>query len=111
MGVTREVLTAGTQRTTPQKGQKITVHCTGMLQEGGKKFWSTKDPGQEAFSFVVGVGQVIRGWDEGMMQMELGEKARLTMTGDYAYGPRGFPAWGIPPNATLVFEIEMLKIE
>jgi len=78
---------------------------------GMKKFWSTKDPGQKAFAFNVGVGQVIKGWDEGFMTMKLGEEARLEMTGDYAYGSGGFPAWGIPPNATLIFDVAILKIE
>jgi len=49
----------------PQKGQKILVDCTGYLKDGMKKFWSTKDPGQKAFAFNVGIGQVVRGWDEG----------------------------------------------
>lgn len=70
---------------------------------------STKDPGQQAFSFKVGLGQVIRGWDEGVLGMRLGEIARLTCTPDYAYGAGGFPAWGIQPDSTLVFEIEVLK--
>lgn len=109
---------------------------------------STQDPGQEPFAFQVGLGQVIKGWDEGVLSMKLGEKARLTCSPDYAYGARGFPAWGYPslslvasclaslllvctcttrslsvlvslthtlctiqPNSTLIFEIEVLKIE
>lgn len=71
---------------------------------------STKDPGQEPFAFQVGLGQVIKGWDEGVLGMKLGESARLTCSPDYAYGARGFPAWGIQPNSTLIFEIEVLKI-
>lgn len=66
--------------------------------------------GQKAFSFNVGIGQVVRGWDEGMESMSEGEEARLEMTGDYAYGSGGFPAWGIGPNATLIFDIEILSI-
>lgn len=108
MGVERKVLVEG-NNVRPKAGDKITVHCTGYLAEGKKKFWSTLDD-NKPFSFNVGLGQVIRGWDEGMLQMSIGEKAELTMTGDYAYGARGFPAWGITPNATLIFEIEMLKI-
>lgn len=72
------------------------------------KFWSTKDPGQEPFSFNVGLGQVIKGWDEGVMTMKLGEVARITCTPDYAYGAAGFPAWGIMGDSTLIFEIEVL---
>ena len=83
MGVEKQTLKEG-NGTKPKKGQKITVNCTGHLADGMRKFWSTQDPGQQPFTFVVGQGQVIRGWDEGFMQMSLGEKARLTMTGDYA---------------------------
>jgi len=54
---------------------------------------------------------VIKGWDEGMAEMLPGEVARLTMTPDYGYGVKGFPAWGIPPQATLVFEVQLLKIQ
>ena len=108
MGVTRNVLKAG-NGVTPKAGDNITVHCTGILAESNKKFWSTLDD-NKPFAFRVGLGQVIKGWDEGMMQMSVGEEAELTMTGDYAYGPKGFPAWGIPPNATLLFKIQLLKI-
>ena len=107
MGVEREVIKEGTGAV-PTKGRKVTVHCTGFLADG-KKFWSTKDTNQP-FDFNIGLGQVIRGWDEGVLQMRMGETAKLTMTGDYAYGPKGFPAWGIGPNATLIFEIELLNV-
>jgi FKBP-type peptidyl-prolyl cis-trans isomerase len=72
---------------------------------------STKDPGQRVFSFKIGLGQVIRGWDEGVAQMQLGSHATLIATEDYAYGRSGFPDWGIPPSATLRFEIELLQIQ
>ncbi|CAD2216585.1 peptidylprolyl isomerase [Angomonas deanei] len=108
MGVVRTVIQKGTG-VLPKAGDTITVHCTGFLADGKKKFWSTKDT-NEPFSFKVGLGQVIKGWDEGMIQMSVGERAELLMTGDYAYGERGFPAWGIPPNASLLFDIELLKI-
>jgi len=75
-----------------------------------RKFWSTKDAGQNVFTFNVGVGKVIRGWDEGFMSMSEGEEARLEMTGDYAYGAGGFPAWNIPPNATLIFDVQIITI-
>ena len=55
------------------KGAKVTVHATGVVKETGKKFWSTKDPGQEPFSYQAGVGQVIKGWDQGLLGMKLGE--------------------------------------
>lgn len=108
MGVERNVIKAG-NGVVPKKGDKITVHCTGYVAEGKKKFWSTLDD-NSPFSFNVGLGQVIRGWDDGMMQMSIGEQAELTMSADFAYGAKGFPAWGIPPNAALIFVIEMLKI-
>ncbi|CUI15252.1 peptidyl-prolyl cis-trans isomerase, putative [Bodo saltans] len=108
MGVERNVIKAG-NGVIPKKGDKITVHCTGYVAEGKKKFWSTLDD-NKPFAFNVGLGQVIRGWDEGMLQMSIGEQAELTMSSDYAYGPKGFPAWGIPANAALIFVIEMLKI-
>lgn len=108
MGVVRNVVKPGSGAG-PKKGDKVTVHCTGFITEGRKKFWSTLDK-NEPFAFNVGLGQVIKGWDEGVMQMQLGEEAELVMTGDYAYGPRGFPAWGIGPNAGLTFVINLLKV-
>nr|GMD02743.1 peptidyl-prolyl cis-trans isomerase FKBP12 [Ipomoea batatas] len=71
-------------------------------------FSSTKDPGQQPFSFQIGHGKVIKGWDEGVMGMQIGEVARLRCSPDYGYGSSGFPAWGIQPNSVLVFEIEVL---
>lgn len=96
----------------PVRGQSVTVHCTGFGKDGdlGKKFWSTKDPGQQPFTFKIGQGEVIRGWDEGVMGMQVGEVARLECSPDYGYGPSGFPAWGIQPNAVLIFEIEVLRV-
>ena len=79
--------------------------------DAGKKFWSTKDPGQQQFSFKIGQGQVIKGWEEGVMTMKLGEEASFIMSPDYGYGDGGFPAWGIPPKAHLQFDIELLKAE
>ena len=63
----------------------------------------------QPFTFNVGTGSVIQGWDEGVLGMELGEVATLDCTPDYAYGSGGFPAWGIMPNSRLVFEIEVLS--
>ena len=94
-----------------KKGQLVTVHCTGYGKDKdlNSKFWSTKDPGQEPFTFKVGLGQVIKCWDEGVLTMKVGEKASLTCSPAYGYGAGGFPAWGIMPNSVLKFEIEVLS--
>ncbi|XP_073048348.1 peptidyl-prolyl cis-trans isomerase FKBP12-like [Primulina eburnea] len=112
MGVEKEVLRNGSG-SKPVSGQKVTVHCTGFGKNGdlSKTFWSTKDQGQTPFSFQIGQGKVIKGWDEGVLGMQVGEVARLRCSPDYAYGANGFPAWGIQPNSVLVFEIEVLSAE
>eukprot|EP00312_Isochrysidales_sp_CCMP1244_P005534 CAMPEP_0196678650 /NCGR_PEP_ID=MMETSP1090-20130531/6481_1 /TAXON_ID=37098 /ORGANISM="Isochrysis sp, Strain CCMP1244" /LENGTH=118 /DNA_ID=CAMNT_0042016807 /DNA_START=34 /DNA_END=390 /DNA_ORIENTATION=- len=93
------------------KGARVTVHATGVVKESGKKFWSTKDPGQNPFTYQAGVGQVIKGWDQGLLGMQLGEERQVIIPGAEGYGAAGFPAWGIPPNGTLDFTLEVLKIE
>ncbi|KAL5855015.1 hypothetical protein ACOSQ4_004817 [Xanthoceras sorbifolium] len=112
MGVEKQILTPG-NGPKPVTGQKVTVHCTGYGKNGdlSQKFWSTKDSGQQPFTFQIGKGSVIKGWDEGVMGMQLGETARLRCSPDYAYGAGGFPAWGIQPNSALDFEIEVLSIQ
>ena len=93
---------------TPQPGQKVTAHYTGRLADG-TVFDSSVSRGKP-FQFTIGVGQVIKGWDQGMAQMRKGEKAILTCPPDYAYGAAG--AGGvIPPNATLTFEVEMIEFQ
>eukprot|EP00640_Fibrocapsa_japonica_P005828 CAMPEP_0113933664 /NCGR_PEP_ID=MMETSP1339-20121228/917_1 /TAXON_ID=94617 /ORGANISM="Fibrocapsa japonica" /LENGTH=114 /DNA_ID=CAMNT_0000935067 /DNA_START=58 /DNA_END=399 /DNA_ORIENTATION=+ /assembly_acc=CAM_ASM_000762 len=111
MGVQKTMKREG-NGTRPQSGQQVTVHCTGFgkNRDLSQKFWSTKDPGQEPFTFQIGMGSVIKGWDEGVMTMSIGEIASLHCSPDYAYGAGGFPAWGIMPNSELVFEIELLSI-
>jgi len=111
MGYTKEVLQEGSGDT-PNPGSKVTVHCTGYGKNGDMslKFWSTKDEGQKPFVFNVGMGEVIKAWDAGVISMKLGEIARISADADFAYGAGGFPAWGIMPNSPLIFEIEVLKI-
>ncbi len=88
-------------------GQKISVHYTGWL-ENGSKFDSSKDR-NDPFQFNLGAGQVIRGWDEGVQGMKVGGTRKLTIPSELGYGARG--AGGvIPPNATLIFEVELLDI-
>src|SRR5580704_16976213 len=84
-------------------GQTVKVHYTGWLTDG-KKFDSSVDRG-EPFTFVLGAGEVIAGWDEGVAGMKTGDKVKLTIPPEKAYGAAGYPG-AIPPNATLIFEVE-----
>jgi FKBP-type peptidyl-prolyl cis-trans isomerase len=94
--------------TVATKGQTVSVHYTGWL-ENGTKFDSSKDR-DEPFAFKLGAGQVIRGWDEGVTGMKVGGVRRLTIPPHLAYGDRG--AGGvIPPKATLIFEVELLAAD
>jgi FKBP-type peptidyl-prolyl cis-trans isomerase len=93
------------------KGDTITVHATGVVKETDKKFWSTKDPGQQPFTYNAGVGSVIAGWDQGLLGAAVGEVRKLDIPAEEGYGKGGFPAWGIPPNGGLFFEIEVLSIK
>jgi FK506-binding protein 1 len=107
MGVEITTLVAGNGRTFPQKGDEVFIHYVGTLEDG-TKFDSSRDRG-EPFRTQIGVGKVIKGWDEGVLQLSPGQKAILRVSPDYGYGARGFPPV-IPPNATLIFEVELVKI-
>jgi len=91
----------------PKTGQNVTVHYTGKLADGSK-FDSSIDRGQP-FSFKIGTGQVIKGWDEGVATMKVGGKRRLIIPPQLGYGPRGFSNV-IPPNAVLHFDVELLDV-
>jgi len=91
----------------PKKGDSVTVHYTGWLTDGAK-FDSSVDH-DEPFTFVLGAKQVIGGWDLGVASMKVGDKVKLTIPPQLGYGARGYPG-AIPPNATLVFDVELLAI-
>ncbi|GMH38467.1 hypothetical protein BSKO_06351 [Bryopsis sp. KO-2023] len=104
MGVIKTTIKPGDGTTFPQRGQTVKVHYTGTLADGSK-FDSSRDRGSH-FVFQIGVGKVIKGWDEGVLQMSVGERAKLECSPDYAYGPNGIPGV-IPQNATLFFDVEL----
>merc|ERR1712141_815384 len=104
MGVDRKVIQPGSGAC-PPNGSKVQVHYVGTLTNG-KEFDSSRKRGRP-FEFVIGQGQVIKGWDHGVAQMQVGEKSLLTCSPDFAYGDRGFPGL-IPAGSTLVFEVELL---
>eukprot|EP00414_Alexandrium_minutum_P002639 CAMPEP_0113840146 /NCGR_PEP_ID=MMETSP0328-20130328/11468_1 /TAXON_ID=39455 /ORGANISM="Alexandrium minutum" /LENGTH=267 /DNA_ID=CAMNT_0000808829 /DNA_START=221 /DNA_END=1024 /DNA_ORIENTATION=- /assembly_acc=CAM_ASM_000350 len=104
-----ETIAPGDGKTYPSKGDYVTVHYAGALADGGAGFMSTRDGG-EPLRFQIGIGKVIRGLDEGIVAMTLGERAAIRVPAVMAYGDRGKDDI-IPPNADLVFDVELLKIE
>ena len=93
---------------TAQRGQMVKVHYTGWLTSG-KKFDSSVDHGQP-FTFHLGGGEVIKGWDEGVEGMKVGGKRQLKIPPELAYGQRGYPPI-IPPSSTLIFDVELLGVQ
>jgi FKBP-type peptidyl-prolyl cis-trans isomerase len=91
------------------KGKTVSVHYTGKLTNG-TKFDSSLDRGQP-IEFVLGSGMVIKGWDQGIDGMKVGGKRKLTIPPELAYGARGTPGGPIPPNATLVFDVELVGVK
>ena len=92
----------------PIASQTVAIHYTGWLEDG-TKFGSSVDRGRP-FTFKIGAGQVIAGWDEGLATMQLCGRRRLIIPPDLAYGERGAAGGVIPPNATLIFDVELLEI-
>lgn len=112
-GLSYEILQAAPQENaSPRTGQQVIVHYTGWLNESGKpgkKFDSSVDRGR-TFSFMIGKGQVIKGWDEGVISMKKGEKRRLMIPSTLGYGARG-AGNAIPPHADLIFDVELIDIK
>ena len=106
-GFSKEILKEG-DGPQPKSGDRLKMHYTGTLEDG-TKFDSSYDR-NSPFEFQIGVGQVIRGWDEGVLTMKVGEKARLTIQPEYGYGSSGVPQANIPPHAVLIFDVELLSI-
>lgn len=106
-GLEYEDLRAGTGAVA-QAGHEVTVHYVGTL-ENGRMFDSSRKHSRAPFVFRLGVGQVIKGWDEGIEGMQVGQVRRLRIPSDLAYGPNGRPPM-IPPGATLIFDVELLEV-
>jgi FKBP-type peptidyl-prolyl cis-trans isomerase len=110
-GMKYEILTASDNETVAKTGNQVTVHYTGWLDDGngkeGKKFDSSVDRG-EKFTFGLGMGWVIQGWDKGVVGMHVGEKRRLYIPSEMGYGARG-AGGAIPPNADLIFDVELFE--
>ncbi|KAL3441260.1 hypothetical protein BJX65DRAFT_314006 [Aspergillus insuetus] len=115
MGFTKTILSPGNGRDSPKKGDTVIIEYRGCLYDESRRdnyYMGTQfdtSTGRGPLKTEIGVGKVIKGWDEGVQQMFLGEKAILTISSDHGYGSRGFPGL-IPPDSGLVFEVELKKI-
>ncbi|KAI9573635.1 peptidyl-prolyl cis-trans isomerase [Boletus coccyginus] len=108
MGVKIDTITAGDGVTFPKAGDTVKIHYVGTLEDG--TVFDSSRKRKDPFETKIGVGKVIKGWDEGVVQLSLHQKANLVITPDYAYGSRGFPPV-IPADSTLKFEVELLEIK
>jgi len=112
MGVERTIINEG-NGAIPKPGQTVTIEYTGWVKDPskpnskGEQFDSSVGRGD--FVVQIGVGQLIKGWDEGVTQMKVGEKSTLDITSDFGYGARGFPG-RIPPNSSLIFDVELKNV-
>ncbi|XP_051954015.1 peptidyl-prolyl cis-trans isomerase FKBP3 [Xyrauchen texanus] len=113
---TKSILKKGDKTNFPKKGEIVSCWYTGTLEDG--TVFDTNIPASakkkkqsKPLSFKVGLGRVIRGWDEGLMTMSKGETARLEIESDWAYGKKGLPDSKIPPNAKLIFEVELVSVD
>jgi len=109
-GVQVQTVKAGDGKTYPKVGSRVSVHYIGTLADGGKEFDSSRRNNRAPFSFVLGAGLVIRGWDVGVAKLSLGERAMLYIPSEMGYSSRG-AGDVIPPNANLVFDVELLEID
>eukprot|EP01029_Cantina_marsupialis_P027612 TRINITY_DN773089_c0_g1_i1.p1 TRINITY_DN773089_c0_g1~~TRINITY_DN773089_c0_g1_i1.p1 ORF type:complete len:265 (-),score=107.68 TRINITY_DN773089_c0_g1_i1:214-1008(-) len=105
----KTVVTEGDNETFPKVGDQLVMHYAGRLASNDEKFDSSYDRGTP-FEFTIGVGQVIKGWDEGVMKMSVGEKAEIFIPSEMGYGVMGAPP-SIPPHSDLIFEVELLEIK
>ena len=106
-GIEKIIMKEGDGINSPKKGDMLTMHYTGRLEDN--TIFDSSVARKTPFQFQIGVGQVIRGWDEGIITMTLGEKCLLKCPPQFAYGEQGYPPV-IPQNATLTFEVQLLKI-
>ncbi|KAF2134073.1 putative FK506-binding protein 1 [Dothidotthia symphoricarpi CBS 119687] len=111
MGVQKTIISEGSGPS-PKRGDRVTMEYTGWLRtaDGGKGKQFDSSVGRGDFETAIGVGRVIQGWDEGVPTMKLGEKARLDISSDYAYGSQAVGGNLIPANSALIFDVELKKI-